>query len=248
MSPLSSSQQPLLQDEASLSSEHSKESPQPSYPTDHDEVDDDYKDSHPSQKRRRTKLIMWLVLQILIACLATWGAIDLSHRTWTHLRAPNPTPSCYCGTTPSEAIRRGCGYDHILGAWIPPHCQDRELSKIYDEMGRTENHSWVYYDYPDRKRQLTHLQVSMLAGIGSEMGSVSVTEDWHMSHCLYLWLRLSRKDFTGTVMTERDSDSDHAMHCVKVILANLLELSFMKEVIARSGVWMFPEIESQQKP
>jgi hypothetical protein len=138
-------------------------------------------------------------------------------------------------------MSRGCGYDHILSAWLPPHCHDAELSTLFDEMGTADGHRWVYYDHPNRTRELTKLQVSMKAGIDPNMGAISVTEDWHMSHCLYMWLRLARKDLTGILMTPRDDDLEHVMHCVNVIWGNLKQISYMQEVVAITGVFMFPE-------
>ena len=37
-----------------------------------------------------------------------------------------PLTSCDCGPSIAEALNRGCKYDSLAAAWLPPHCRDDE--------------------------------------------------------------------------------------------------------------------------
>jgi hypothetical protein len=39
-----------------------------------------------------------------------------------------------CGSTPQEARDRGCVFDNIVFAWLPPRCFDEDLSKSFRDI------------------------------------------------------------------------------------------------------------------
>ncbi|KAF2230170.1 hypothetical protein EV356DRAFT_350064 [Viridothelium virens] len=193
----------------------------------------------------KSSTCFWSILfRILIVGLVSWGLIDLGLRTYSFVTAADQT--CYCGTNPKEAIAKGCLYDHLAAAWLPESCRDEELMRIWDDIGRVGQHNWTYYKYPENTQQLSTEEVSMLGRImdgapEDRLAVTSVTTDWHMSHCLYLWWKLVRSPSTGRAMSPRYSDEHHVKHCIHAIVEKLEALPDYHEVTGRTRVWMFPD-------
>lgn len=204
------------------------------------------------RKRSCTRSVLLLLSRLLIASLAVWGVVDISRRIWAYRPHPNRPPSvcivpnslatCYCAPTAPAALDVGCSYDEMLGAWLPAQCQDIELARMFDDMRRTDAHNWVYYDYSNSSRELTTLQLSMLASIDADTGSTAfVNKDWQVSRCLYIWLRQARMSLTGTIMTPLDHDLELVKHCTELIWANVNESSRMNESTSTLKSILFPE-------
>ncbi|KAL7914413.1 hypothetical protein GGI35DRAFT_467519 [Trichoderma velutinum] len=152
-------------------------------------------------------------------------------------------PSCYCGKTPTEAASRGCIYDHMAAAWLPNRCHDEGLVKIFEELA--DGHNWTYFNYPELTKELSIAEVSSLAGVGVEIkdgvGVVRTTIDWHLSHCLYTWWKLTRVASTGTLMGPKYSNEEHVKHCIHEVWKHLKQLSYLNKLSSITGVYLFPE-------
>ena len=77
--------------------------------------------------------------------------------------------------------------------------------------------------------------------IGDGVGVVRTTTDWHLSHCLYMWWKLSRTGTTRTIMGPKYSNEGHVKHCITSIWKHLNRLPDLQNVESVTGVYMFPE-------
>ena len=166
----------------------------------------------------------WPILfrNAIICLLALYGLVNLTMLIYTHLpiQTPNKTHSCTCGSTPEEALSRGCKFDPFALAWLPDTCRDDALIEEFEDLGKTHNHSWAFYTWPNADRKLTLQEVSMMADVVGTKNrtAVTTTVDWHHTHCLYLWRKLYRSRYTGLTMEGRYDSEHHQKHCVESIL------------------------------
>ncbi|KAK8097636.1 uncharacterized protein PG998_013122 [Apiospora kogelbergensis] len=73
----------------------------------------------------------------LIAEVLTKDGKDFPHGQLSYSVDFSPLP---CGNTPSEAIARGCHFDMVATAWLPPRCIDTELMEEF-----LSEHPWRFY-------------------------------------------------------------------------------------------------------
>ncbi|KAH8799358.1 hypothetical protein F5884DRAFT_119822 [Xylogone sp. PMI_703] len=123
--------------------------------------------------------------------------------TWSQHFEPLP-----CGTTPSEALARGCHFDMIATAWLPPRCIDFQLIDEFMAAGHwdfytTRNGTTRYSNEPDV--------------LGSQTGLIWTTNRWHAVHCLYMWKKLNRALVNGWSTDAETVTQSHTGHCIKTI-------------------------------
>lgn len=124
--------------------------------------------------------------------------------TWSHKFTPLP-----CGKTPAEAKARGCHFDIIATAWLPPRCIDHELAAEFAAV-----HPWRYFRDPNGTEPLLDDPDTL----GSQTGLIWTTHRWHWAHCLYMWKKLNRALVHGWVTDAETIKQGHTDHCVKTIL------------------------------
>ncbi|KAI2637854.1 hypothetical protein GGS26DRAFT_588223 [Hypomontagnella submonticulosa] len=162
--------------------------------------------------------------RIVIILLSAWGLISLyntvayfiaqSHNPPERFAAPL-YPSCSCGgTTVAEAKRRGCIFTPLAIAWLPSHCVDMELSDDFDKQGPGQNGEWDYWSDINMTRRLTREEVGDLA---DHNGVFYATQDWHVTHCVYTWMKHYRSKWTGVTIERRSNGLDHIGHCKDVL-------------------------------
>lgn len=110
-----------------------------------------------------------------------------------------------CGHTPDEAVARGCEFDLVTAAWLPPRCIDYELQHEFLTSVKPEGwHFWTDEDQvhehdPDR--------------IGFVTDEIWATNEWHMWHCLYIWRKLARAVNHGWPIDGSILNLIHMDHC-----------------------------------
>lgn len=132
--------------------------------------------------------------------------------TWSQTFTPLP-----CGKSPAEAIARGCRFDIIATAWLPPKCIDYELAAEF-----VDSFSWQYFanrngtdQYPDDPDTL-----------GLQTGLIWTTHRWHSAHCAYMWKKLNRALVLGRPTDGETIKLGHTDHCSKHMI-NQHELDFI---------------------
>ncbi|GLA22967.1 hypothetical protein AnigIFM63604_001300 [Aspergillus niger] len=126
-----------------------------------------------------------------------------------------------CGVTPDEARARGCVFEPMQRAWIPPECYFSEPGEDYDTF---QDRQW----YMDPKMTID-ADVEKL-----EAGEVSVayTRYWHDEHCTYLLRKLALAVSMGKKMINSKAlDIEHSNHCALAIaerLASSYNVSFVE--------------------
>ena len=165
----------------------------------------------------------------LLVCLALWGVANIGRRTFNISIAASGQRSCSCGgTTVAEAISRGCIFTPLAIAWLPPHCIDMELANQFDRAG--PDGGWEYWADPNATIPMTRYEVSMLAD--TEGAVFYTTQDWHVTHCVYTWMKHYRSKSTGVTIENRSNGIEHIKHC-EGILRNDHRL---EEIFTKAGI------------
>jgi hypothetical protein len=203
--------------------------------SDHDLTEGLLYDETPSAPRpQRFGRFLWLLITenvlIALAVFALWKTL-VPPRTNLHyqiLTADNKTyPSgplswsqhfeaLPCGKTPEEARARGCEFDMLVTAWLPPKCIDRELVDEFLELG-----NWDFYARQDgtEKDKLSTYDPDFL---GSVNRTIWTTRRWHVTHCLFMFKKLSRALVNGWTVDAEAVSEPHMKHCMKTFIEQVL--------------------------
>ncbi|PVH72015.1 hypothetical protein DL98DRAFT_434033 [Cadophora sp. DSE1049] len=126
------------------------------------------------------------------------------HLSWTQNFTPLP-----CGNTPTEALTKGCHFDLVATAWLPPKCIDYELAAEFAAL-----HPWQYYSHRNGTDPLPN-DADIL---GMVTGNIWTTDRWHAAHCLFMWKKLNRAIVRGWMTDAETVKLAHTDHCVMNIL------------------------------
>lgn len=132
-------------------------------------------------------------------------SFPVGHLTWHQSFQPLP-----CGASPVEAKARGCHFDIIATAWLPPRCIDWELISEFNAY-----HPWEYFKSFHGNE--THPD-SDLDELGSTSDKIWTTSFWHTAHCLFMWKKLNRALLSGTSTDAETVTQGHTDHCTKLIM------------------------------
>ena len=193
-----------------------------------------HNDTSSATKTHRLSSVLWLLVAenilIAFAILALWK-IFVPTSTNLHYQVLTADNKAYpsgplswsqhfealpCGKTPEEAQARGCQFDMLVTAWLPPRCIDRELVEEFMTVG-----NWDFYT----KRNGTEEEKFSTydpSFIGSVNKTIWTTRRWHVTHCLFMFKKLSRALVNGW-MTDAEAVSEpHTEHCMKTFIEQQL--------------------------
>jgi hypothetical protein len=127
--------------------------------------------------------------------------------SWSQKFTPLP-----CGKTPEEALARGCKFDMLVTAWLPPRCIDYELVDEFMAVG-----NWQFY------KKLHGTEEDKFGSYNPEfLGSVNrtiyTTRRWHITHCLYMFKKLNRALVNGWIVDGESVSEPHTEHCMDTFL------------------------------
>jgi hypothetical protein len=144
-------------------------------------------------------IIVLLIISLMLGVgdlFITNARGDEGQQAWTN-----------CGSSPTEARRRGCSFDMLSHAWLPKECYDEEISTAYRQAG-----SWEYYLDQHGKYPISEAEVS------EGETDVWLRERQHYVHCTYMWRQMHR---AFTVLGHIDShlnNPNHTRHCQNIFL------------------------------
>ena len=139
--------------------------------------------------------------QILTADNKTYPLGQLS---WSQHFDPLP-----CGRNPDEARARGCHFDMLATAWLPPRCIDHELVDEFMEVGQ-----WEFYTRLKGTKKYNSYEPDLL---GSVNRTVWTTRRWHATHCIYMFVKLNRALVNGWAVDGESISEPHTEHCMKAL-------------------------------
>jgi hypothetical protein len=145
---------------------------------------------------------------------------------------PENLNHCDCGPDLETAEARGCIYDSLATAWLPPHCRDDELTAKFDCAGPGVDGAWPYFADPNGTVPINKHQISLL---GFTNGTFWSSRDWHIAHCVFYWKKTVRMRDTGAVMEERVDQLMHVHHCGRLIMKPRPEGLVLLEVDVRTN-------------
>ncbi|KAK0387380.1 hypothetical protein NLU13_5692 [Sarocladium strictum] len=133
-------------------------------------------------------------------------AFPLGHLAWAQSFEALP-----CGKTPDEAKARGCQFDMLATAWLPPRCIDYELVDEFMKLG-----DWQFYTEMHGGQKHSSYEPEYL-GSFSEPKSIWTSRAWHHMHCLYMWKKIGRALVRGTPSDAETISEPHTHHCMKAM-------------------------------
>ncbi|KAK0648018.1 hypothetical protein B0T16DRAFT_314224, partial [Cercophora newfieldiana] len=137
--------------------------------------------------------------------------LDPTHDVYRPWTLPPLLNHCYCGTSVPEALSLNCTYDTLATAWLPAYCRDPDLTAEFDQSGPGANGSWPYF--ADENGTIP-IPVSKLGFQKTFWAS----RQWHITHCIFYWMKYTRMRTTGVVMEERFDAMIHVRHCAGMLL------------------------------
>ncbi|RYP66585.1 hypothetical protein DL769_005992 [Monosporascus sp. CRB-8-3] len=106
--------------------------------------------NRPSNARRG---LSWTFNTVVIL-LAAYGLVTLAGTL-----VPARIPSCNCGETVEEARARGCVYDSLAAAWLPPYCRSAAITAEFEAAGPNKpdrwGNTWGYWADKNKTQPLT---------------------------------------------------------------------------------------------
>jgi hypothetical protein len=123
--------------------------------------------------------------------------------------APNSWFGGDCGDSPVTARARGCHFNTVLYAWLPPKCL---MQEDYDDEATFYADNDFQWSSASTMLPITHEQA--LTGTAT---SVLTSMEWHATHCTYVWQRLHRSLINGTAIDSYTADYHHTTHCQEMI-------------------------------
>jgi len=138
--------------------------------------------------------------------------------TWSQKFTPLP-----CGKSPAEAIARGCHFDIIATAWLPPKCIDYELASEFAAL-----RPWHFFHDQNGTQPISNDPDTL----GSQSGLIWTTNRWHVAHCLYMWKKLNRALVQGRQTDGEAIKKAHTDHCSMDILEiDTYDLDAMESIL-----------------
>ncbi|KAF2964087.1 hypothetical protein GQX73_g9467 [Xylaria multiplex] len=202
---------------------------------DHDVTDGFlHDDTRRSSTQRPGRRLLWALIfeniLFIIVLLLLWGLFvpprtNLSYQSLTADKKVYPSgplswsqsfEALPCGKTPEEARARGCEFDMLVTAWLPPRCIDRELVDEFMAVGQ-----WEFYTKLHAKEE-DKFGTYDPDFIGSVNHTVWTTRRWHATHCLFMFKKLTRALVRGWTTDAEAVSEPHMEHCMKVFLDQVL--------------------------
>ncbi|KAL1860562.1 hypothetical protein VTK73DRAFT_7289 [Phialemonium thermophilum] len=146
--------------------------------------------------------------QVLTADNKSYPSGPLS---WSHRFEALP-----CGRTPQEAVERGCEFDMLVTAWLPPRCIDRALVDEFLRVGQWQFYTKWHGTEADR------LPTYDPAYVGSLNRTIWTSRRWHVTHCLFMFKKLSRALVRGWTVDGEAVSEPHMEHCMKTYVDQVL--------------------------
>lgn len=118
-----------------------------------------------------------------------------------------------CGSSPEEAIARGCHFDVISFCWLAHDCYDSELSDDF----RHRYHLEWFVD-SDRKIPLSYEDIMT----GKHTG-LYVNWEYHIAHCTAMWKKMHRAilgDLGKGAIDSYIGSYEHTKHCEMMLLGD----------------------------
>jgi hypothetical protein len=88
-----------------------------------------------------------------------------------------------------------------------------ELANQFDKAG--PNGTCEYWAEPNATIPMSRDEVSVLAD--TEGAVFYTTQEWHVTHCVYTWMKHYRSETTGVTIENRSNGLDHIKHCEGII-------------------------------
>lgn len=188
--------------------------------SDGDSTDGDSVVQLPLKKSSRWYSYCRIFCYVAVSILAAVGVVAIACQIKERIARDDYTYTD-CGSTPDEARSKGCHYEPMQRAWIPPECwfsePDEEYNVFRDRMWYQDTNLTIPADID-----------------GMESGDVRLayTRYWHDEHCAYVLRKLALAvSLQKKMINFVPANIKHANHCSRTIaerIVNSYNASFLE--------------------
>ncbi|KAI0520847.1 hypothetical protein F5B22DRAFT_54612 [Xylaria bambusicola] len=162
--------------------------------------------------RRLLFVAMTFIFSSLSGAATVWIA-GLHHGSTSDPGRPVIVMEHPCGSSPAEAVARGCHFDVISFCWLPDACYDTELAEEF-----RANHKLEWFVDPDKQHPLSYEQI-----MTGEHTGLYVNWEYHVAHCTTMWKKMHRAilgDLGKSAIDGYIGSYDHTKHCEMMLLSD----------------------------
>lgn len=151
------------------------------------------------------------VLTILATFFGCGIAINLFHLA---AKAPRQEKEAHlfnrrtCGNTPATAVEKGCIWDAVSFAWVPPECFDQSSKDAV-------NLEWKWYHDSDSEHIFS--KDEMTTG-KFKKGEAWVSAQYQEARCVYMWRAYHILTLKGAPIQDTMRKQDISEQCVGILL------------------------------
>ena len=147
-----------------------------------------------------------------------YSTTSILHTADSSLQAAQIPPHQNCGDSIEEALARGCSFDPLTAAWIPPNCPRDMTTEFIEAGGASKDKKWRYWADKEGEHEFQGFEELSHNGTGARYWT---TQREHLNHCLYMLLRVHRlmqraRHGDGRVDWKSESFS-HFTHCATML-------------------------------
>lgn len=160
-----------------------------------------------NQTEKKFKLLLITMLPALVASLLT---IFIMRQVCANTpRATKPVFNKHCGNSTSEAQELGCTFDPLTISWLPAACARDMVQEFIDFAGPEKWHYWLDSDGKEEIQDYNAL---------SRIDWYWTTNREHLSHCVFIIMRLHRAVERGEQTDVLTMSYHHTEHCLMFLL------------------------------
>jgi hypothetical protein len=175
----------------------------------HSDHDDDLPSSSKSEQatRRADKLRAFSILGAIIALL---GLVSLGLRFITKESSSPPQKPIltYCGDTRDQALAKGCTFDMMSWSWMPPACEDVQLSNEYLQL-----REWEWFADKNMTQPVSRDEVEQ--GI---VKHVWTSREWEEVQCVYNLRKVHRAARAGRPIDGFAGHKEYSEYCADLLV------------------------------
>lgn len=206
---------------------------------DEEETDERHPTAFAAQQRWAYLKLAFSGIIILSLILGAWGlGYQTGYRTIYTKKITAPPASSpgqkQCGSSPTEARERGCKFEPMLSAWVPPACSFQEIVDEYQLAYGDIHDIWPWYADYNLTQRVTGTEIDVLRA-GNYSIIYTTFPASHDLHCLYTWRKVSHALGENLPLIDaRSGQFYHNTHCAQHVTDMLYHPQVMNDT------WTFP--------
>lgn len=188
---------------------------------------------HRHQKWRVPSCNRLALLGLLLSLFTVTGL-------YTNLRLSlRPPNRLSCGRSIEEAKGKGCVFDTLSKAWLPPECPLYGLDEYLEAGVMASNDTdrpWPFYSDKEHKHEVSVEEMSHMAAAYKGGPEFRTSNREHVTHCAWMLARMAHAYSTGQRRDVNSDNFEHNKHCALYLLSRALDAPDIDEIGVRGNV------------